>query len=860
MSKFTLKIYQQTSLAILRQYLEAARVQGAGSAFTQVSGKPYQPLPILPETPYVCLRVPTGGGKTLLAAHSAVIAAETYLGREYPLILWLVPTNTIRQQTLETLQKPGHPNREALLDAFNGRVNVLDIADFTQIRPQDLREKACVFVGTFATLRVKDTDGRKVYAHNEYMEPHFVGIPESTPDMERIEAGPGAGTIKYSFRNLLTLQRPLVIIDESQNAATGLMREVFERIQPECVFEFTATPTSNSNILHNVSASELKDEEMIKLPVVLTEHQNWEEAIQDALFTRSKLADLAAGEREFIRPILLIQAEEKGRTVTVDVVEKYLTGECRVPREHIAIATGAQRELDNVNLLDPGNKIEIVITIEALKEGWDCPFAYVFCSVATVHSKRDVEQLLGRVLRMPYARRRVHEELNKAYAHVSSSSWPQAVKLMEDRLVSMGFDRLEAAEFVQPGLPSLGGDTSAPATAALVLTLTRAPDLSAFDLAERTGLSILGDEDRVFLRYTGDLTPALEAKLLQSVSTNDRLQVSEALAAYHARPVRPLSPAERGEPFTVPQLSLLLDGRPERADYALDEARLWNPLDYPTRLTAEEFSIEEKATTYEIDLSGERLVSHYMGRQLPLDFSDTESGMTDLQLVRWLEPRLRQPNLRAEVLMEFIRQVVAHLTGERKLPLIQLIRARFALLKALAHKIKDYETQANAKSYQALLFGSEVATQTSYDYAFKFDSYPVNTFYQGRYQFPKHYFGNRIAEMNNEEIECAKAIDQNDAVKYWVRNLTHPSASFRLPLADGYFYPDFVVLLNDGRIAVIEYKGAHLLGSEGAKTDEKQNIGQLWAEKSGGQALFLMAVEQDERGRGIYKQIDDLLK
>ncbi len=860
MSQFTLKIYQQTSLAILRRYLETARVKGAQVAFTDVAAKPYKPLPILPETPYICLRVPTGGGKTLLAAHSAVIAAETYLEREYPLILWLVPTNTIRNQTLETLNKPGHPNREALLDAFHGRVNVLDIADFTQIRPQDLRDKACVFVGTFATLRVNDTDGRKVYAHNEYMEPHFVNIPESTPDMDRIESGPGQGKIKNSFRNLLTLQRPLIMIDESQNAATDLMRDVFHRIRPECVFEFTATPTPNSNILVNVSASELKDEQMIKLPVVLTEHQNWEEAIQDALFTRSKLADLAAGEREFIRPILLIQAEDKGREVTVEVVLNYLTGDCKVPREKIAIATGTQRELDKVNLLDPQNQIEIVMTIEALKEGWDCPFAYVFCSVATVHSKRDVEQLLGRVLRMPYARRRVHEELNKAYAHVSSASWPHAVSLMEDRLVSMGFDRLEAADFIQPALPALWGDLSAPASAALVLVLTQAPDLSAFDLVERSGLSVLGDDQRVLLRYTGDLTPALETKLLQAVDESDRLRVSEALQAYHARPARPLSPAERGEPFAVPQLSLFLNGRPERADYALDDARLWNPLDYSTRLTPEEFSIEEKATSYEIDLSGERLVSHYLGHQLPLDFSETESGMTELQLARWLEPRLRQPNLRAEVLMEFIRRTISNLTSERGLPLLQLIRARFALLKTLSRKIKDYETQAGTRSYQTLLFGAQSVVQTTYDYSFKFDSYPVNSFYQGRYQFKKHYFGNRIAEMNNEEIECAKAIDQHDAVKTWVRNLTHPIASFRFPLADGYFYPDFVALLNDGRIAVVEYKGAHLLGSEGAKTDEKQNIGELWAEKSSGQALFLMAVEQDERGRGVYKQMDELLK
>ena len=326
---FQRKEYQETALGILKSYLETARVQGAQSAFERVTKevgqtRTYKPLPPLSETPYICLRIPTGGGKTYMAARSASIASNIYLEDEYPVILWLVPTNVIREQTLETLKKPNHPNREALLDAFKGQVKVLDITEFTQIRPQDLRDRACVVVGTFASLRVKDTDGRKVYAHNEYLEPHFVNLPAGIESLDLIEEGADKGKPKFSFRNLLTIHRPLVIVDESQNAATKLMHEVFTRIQPECVFEFTATPTDNSNILYNVSASQLKHEHMIKLPIILTEHQSWEEAVQDAILTRNRLAEIAKREPDFVRPIVLIQAEEKGREVTVDVVEKFL--------------------------------------------------------------------------------------------------------------------------------------------------------------------------------------------------------------------------------------------------------------------------------------------------------------------------------------------------------------------------------------------------------------------------------------------------------------------------------------------------------------------------------------------------------
>jgi len=146
---FQRKEYQEAALGVLKTYLEAARVHGALAAFERVTkqtgrSRLYQPLPPLPETPYICLRIPTGGGKTYMAARSAAIAANAYLDDEYPIILWLVPTKVIREQTLETLNKSGHPNREALLDAFKGHIKVLDISEFTQIRPADLRERACV--------------------------------------------------------------------------------------------------------------------------------------------------------------------------------------------------------------------------------------------------------------------------------------------------------------------------------------------------------------------------------------------------------------------------------------------------------------------------------------------------------------------------------------------------------------------------------------------------------------------------------------------------------------------------------------------------------------------------------------------
>ena len=352
MNMFELKTYQKKSLEMLEKYLEAARVQGAKAAFEDLAEhkQKYKIVDGLEDVPYICLRLPTGGGKTILASHSIRVAARAYLEQDFPVVLWLVPTNTIRQQTRDALKDPGHHYRQALDDAFDGRVIVYDIGEVEQIRPQDLTEKVCIVVGTLATLRVDKTEGRRVYAHNENFEPHFSRVPGNMPGVERMEDGPDRGQIKFSFANLLHLHNPLIIMDEAHNARTPLIFEALGRVSPACVIEFTATPLRDirgSNILYQVSASELKAEDMIKLPIMLTEHKNWEQALSSTILTRQKLEEIAKKDPDFIRPIALIQAESKDREITVEVIRKHLIDNEKIDPERIAIATGGQRELDN---------------------------------------------------------------------------------------------------------------------------------------------------------------------------------------------------------------------------------------------------------------------------------------------------------------------------------------------------------------------------------------------------------------------------------------------------------------------------------------------------------------------------------
>jgi type III restriction enzyme len=712
MTLFALKKYQTETLAVERAYLEAARIVGAKPAFDDMDKagvrepRAYRPLEGLETVPYVCLRLPTGGGKTLLSAHTVKIAADAYLEREFPLVLWLVPTNTIRAQTLETLKKPSNPNYETLRAAFDGRFRVFDIADFVQIT----------------------TDGRKVYAHNENLEPHFSAVPANTAGMERIEDGDNKGQIKFSFRNLLALHRPLVIVDEAHNNTSTLSYEVLQRVNAACVVEFTATPASDSNVLHNVSATELKAEEMIKLPIRLTEHKSWEDAVRDSILTRQHLHDLAAKDSDYIRPIILFQAEEKGREVTKEILLKHLLEQQNIPREKIAVVTGDQKELDGINLFARDCPIDFVITVEALKEGWDCSFAYVFCSVATVNSKKDVEQILGRVLRMPYAKRRKDAELNRAYAHVSRASWPNAVKQLHDRLVDMGFEDSEADEFIEK-VPQLGLDGGAGnplfAEAPPPTILELAEDLTSFPLSpeEQAVVTIEKTEQGSRVTWTGNVTEATFTRLAAAIESAEARENLEAEAKRHKALWQVhLSPAQRGVPFLVPQLCFKLDGELELAEKdAFLDARGWSLLDYPAEISEAAFHLTETGVQWEIDLSAAgKITEKHVGKAEQYDLDLVDTGWTDKQLCQWLERKARQQDITQPVLLEFVRRALAYLIEKRALPLTALVRWRFILAKVLAQKISQYREQASSDRYQETLFGPEAAVETSFTFEFDF--------------------------------------------------------------------------------------------------------------------------------------------
>ena len=876
---FKLKDYQGDSLDALRSYLDQARMYGAREAFVRGRGADapdgfrvsYREIEGLEGVPYVCIRVPTGGGKTLLAGYSIPIAGETYLDQEFPATLWFVPSKTIQEQTIDAMKDENHPYRVALEDAFGGRVRVFDSSEITQIRPSDLSESACVIVSTLAAVRIEDTESRHFYSHNENFEPFFRPIPANTPDLERDDAG----RIKYSFANLLHLKRPVVIVDEAHNARTSLSFASLARVNPACIIEFTATPDRNpktgSNVLYSVNAKQLSDEEMIKMPIVLTEHKTWEDAVHGAVAERDSLAKVSQAGHDVVRPIVLFQAQNKDRDVNVAFLLKHLQENEGIDRDRIAVATGDQRELEGIDLFAAACKVDYIITVAALREGWDCSYAYVLCSVSDLRSATAIEQLLGRVLRMPFAKRRAEPALNKAYAHVVSQSFIEAAQSLQDRLVQkMGFETNDFLDAIEPGRDDLFGgqrfdEVREPCP--FVIELPQPPDLVLTGGPEDGTVSYKPTASGTFeVTVTGRLTSEIKANILAVVPKSERDRVESAFSLHEALFQRPKSPSEKGERFSLPRLAVPIQGELELAEphLFLDYAQ-WNLLEYKAEIPNFHYDANTQTWIYDFHPTpdGKETLKYKLADNQGEDIllPGLNVGWTEYDLVRWLDRKTRDASTPQLVLIEWLRRLVKHLEIARKYSIETLVKAKFILAPAIVRYIHACKQEAKAKGYQELMFGPRAAPETSFKYEFTFnpDGYTPREWYTGRHLFSHHYYP-KVGDLKSEgeEFACAQVIDSLKAVDFWVRNLERqPEKSFSMPTSTDRFYPDFVCRLKDGRTLVVEYKGEVYKTND--DSGEKRQVGQLWADLSGGKCLFIMAAK-DEGGRGVEKQIRDLIE
>lgn len=901
MSAFAPKNYQQQVLDSVEDYFKACHELPSPSlAFTATTerlwgiGNPYHPLAGFPaDMPYFCLRVPTGGGKTWLAAKS-VARVNTHLLRcEHSVILWLVPSKPIREQTIKALKNRSHPYHAALREA--GPITVLDLEEAKSVTRATLDTSTTVIVATRQAFQVEEEECRKVYQSSGALMHHFDNLLPVQRDELLSEGEASERTTPYSLANVLRLRRPFVVVDEAHNSRTELAFDMLARLRPSGVMELTATPDltrTPSNVLHSVSAAELKAEEMIKLPVVLETEPNWQQCLADAIGRRDALHKLAEEEQRagapYLRPLVLIQSEPRRagiETLDFERVKHELITHHGIPVSEIVVATGEEKGLEQIDadyklgLSDPACPVKFVITQKALAEGWDCPFAYILVSMASLSSATAVEQLLGRVLRQPGASHRQAKALNQSYAFVVSRNFAETAGALRDRLVTgAGFERRDVAAFVTAAKTEqarLDLEGLRAVFTPVAISLPEKPDLKSVPKPVRDKVSWDGKLNTLTIStpLTEDETEVLKAAVTSETAATAIVEAAEVSRTTAIEFFQ--TPAELGERFRVPQLALRVQGQqgvlalfddPEVLEYP------WALSPYDATPTADDLAALGAALKVseggEIDIdAGGKVVSRFLPElQRDLGLVYQPENWDVVRIATWLCRNLPEPSLTHQAKQAFVAAWLSELLGKEGFTLARANLQKFLIRNLIEARIRELRKQAVGTAFQQVLFGDDAAARVAVtdQYAFEFhaQAYAPSRDYDGRFvsfDFRKHFYG-RIGDFDSkEEFECACQLDmwaQQGRLQFWVRNLVRrEGSSFFLQKADGRFYPDFLCQLpgtagQPGPILAVEYKGADRWN--GAEDDRL--IGGLWARLSEGRCRFVMV--KDKR----WDWIEELLK
>ena len=615
---------------------------------------------------------------------------------------------------------------------------------------------------------------------------------------------------------------------------------------------------------------------MVKLPLrVITRHPSQrDQLLAEALTLRNDLENLATVESQttgrYLRPILLLQAE---RVDSCEHLRDRLVSDFGITKNAVKISVGRLDELKNIRDIDsPRCPVRIIITVEKLREGWDCPFAYVLCSLKETRSATAIEQIVGRILRLPDAKAKQHPDLNCAYAFSVSHSITEVLSELREALENNGFTTAEAERIILPvqqGTLPLGVQPKTFHVEPIDIDSTVA-EIQVASLGGKVRIDKSKGKITVFVPLDEEETEKL-ISCLKTPENKVKAQemvtlVRDAERAFGGSgKTRLPSPYEQQLDFFIPVLCVRENGM-------LFEFESTFLIEHPWKLSEKEAILSpnynplSRPVGYEgvVDV-GEKGEIHTSVIHDPpyTDFVSTlhqqvlQLGTTNdwtfERLVAWLDRKIDHQDIPAGESAEFLRRVIRGLMAKYEIDdLSTLALDRFRLRDEIEARIQQHRDTERKAAFQTFLFPDSILT-VSEDRALNFKTiqYEPSWVYEGSFQFRKHYFGPKPGELGEktqsgeitEEFQCAQFLDGLPEVQFWIRNLSRKATSFRLQTSKDWFYPDFLCQLNDNRVLAVEYKGKHIF--DNADSDEKRAVGTVWASRSSGRCIFVMPTAGD---------------
>ena len=804
--------------------------------------------------PHICFKVPTGGGKTFMACSSLKPIFDKMPLDKPKVVVWLAPSDAIIEQTINTLSDVNHPYRQKIDRDFSGKVGVYtkeQLLNGQNFSPDTVREMLTICVLSYASLRVdsKKKDVRKVYQENGNLQ----RFAEYFKDDDVLLADTDETALIQALRHL----EPIAVVDESHNAQSKLSVEMLGNLNPSFILDLTATPRKNSNIISYVDARELKKENMVKLPVVVYNRDNVKDVLRDAIKLRGSIEQQAQTEQqlggEYIRPIVLFQAEPKSSsdTVTFEKLKDKLVA-IGIPENQIAIKTSDVNELKGVNLLSPDCEIRYIITVNALKEGWDCPFAYILASVANKTSRVDVEQILGRILRQPYAKKHKMPLLNTSYVLTSSRDFRTTLDDIVVGLNKAGFSKKDyrIGEIEKPTFaPDEGEQQTIPESETAVATTDSDADWLDTEIPDdfRVDTSVVGGDDTIETM----VATATQATEKYDEELND----------------------ESNDGFLGGDLGDMLNQYPMQEQFKDDAASLRIPqffLKGTPNLFSDGYTLLEK----------ENLSDGFSLNKIPADikFNLATGEMYEIDVAAQGEaiPKYRRASKsESDQIREYLRQISSehrikacatalaaqinknnrYATEEVTAYVTRVIsemdedalNAMESSIPFYASKIRDkideYETEYRRKKFDDLIEMNKIVCREENGYVFP----KVITPSYGFDKLEKSLYTAESDDMNNFEFKLIGSIAELDNVVWWHRIIDRKG--FRL---NGFInhYPDFVIRTQSGNIVLVEAKGEQLKNDD---SKDKLALGKKWDYMCGSKFKYYMVFEhKDMEIQGSY--------